>query len=198
MTVKKGCCRALVVCFTAGLLFFWGCAIQSGQDPETAREISELRAQVQNLQDVEAVKQLHVRYVNAMTYADWEEFLDCFSRDAVFAVFMGREPIVGIDAIRDSVMNEIAKSDKHVGKEANLTLHPVITVDGDTAKGNWVIYFITQPDPNETTLQLVQGIYDMEYKRENGEWKISYIKWAARFALGPAGVLPEDGPETSD
>jgi len=198
MTVTRASFIALAVCLAAGLIFFWGCGSQSGQDSDTAREIAQLRAQVQNLQDVEAVKQLHIRYVNALTYADWEGVLGCFSRDAVFAVFMGREPIVGIDAIRDSVMNEIAKSDKHTGREANLTLHPIITVDGDTAKGNWVIYFITQPDPNETTLQLVQGIYDMEYKKENGEWKISYIKWTARFALGPAGVLPEDGPETSE
>jgi ketosteroid isomerase-like protein len=153
-----------------------------------------LKAQVQNLQDVEAVKQLHIRYVNGLTYADWEDVVACFSQDAVLEVFMGREPIVGIDAIRDAFLNEIATSDKHVGKEANLTLHPMVTVDGDTAKANWVIYFITQPDPNETTLQLVQGIYDLEFKKENGEWKISYIKWVARFALGPAGVIPEDGP----
>jgi len=198
MNVGKVFFSALVVCFTAGLVFFWGCGTQPGQDPETAREIAELRTQVQNLQDVEAVKQLHIRYVNALTYGNWEEVVDCFAQDAVLAVFMGREPVIGTDAIRDAFMNEIAKSDKHVGKEANLTLHPIITVDGDTAKGNWVIYFITQPDPNETTLQLVQGIYDMEYKKENGEWKISYIKWTARFALGPTGVLPEDGPDTSE
>lgn len=198
MNVKKVCFSALVVCFTAGLFFFWGCGTQSGQDAETAREIAELRAKVQSFQDMEAVKQLHIRYVNALTFADWEEVVNCFAQDAVLAVFMGREPIVGIDAIRDAFMNEIAKSDKHVGKEANLTLHPIVTVDGDTAKGNWMIYFITQPDPNETTLQLVQGIYDMEYKKENREWKISYIKWTARFALGPTGVLPEDGPDASE
>lgn len=192
MNVKKTCFSALVLCFTAGLMFFWGCGSQPGQD--TVREIAELKAQVQNLQDVEAVKQLHIRYVNALTYADWEEVLDCFTQDAEFAVFMDREPIVGIDAIRNSVMNEIAKSDKHVGKEANLTLHPLVTVEGDTAKANWVIYFITQSDPNETALQLVQGVYDLEFKKENGEWKISYIKWVARLALGMAGGLSESGP----
>jgi ketosteroid isomerase-like protein len=193
MKMKNAIFALLAVCFTIGLFLCWGCGGQSGQDPETAREIAELKAQVQNLRDVEAVKQLHIRYVNALTYANWEEVVDCFAQDAVSAVFMDREPIVGIDAIRDSFMNEIAKSDKHVGKEANLTLHPIITVDGDTAKGNWVIYFITQPDPDETPLQLVQGIYDMEYKKENGEWKIGYIKWTARFALGMAGVLPPAG-----
>jgi ketosteroid isomerase-like protein len=193
MNANKAYFTVLTVCFTAGLFLFSGCGDQPGQDPDTAREIAALKAQVQNLQDVEAVKQLHIRYVNGLTYANWEEVVACFSRDAVLEVFMGREPIVGIDAIRDAFMNEIAKSDKHVGREANLTLHPLVTVEGDTAKANWVIYFITQPDPNDTTLQLVQGIYDLGFKKENGEWKISYIKWVARFALGPAGVIPEDG-----
>jgi ketosteroid isomerase-like protein len=199
MTVKRICFTVLVACFSAGLVFFSGCYFDnSGNSPIDEEELAALKAQVQSLQDVEAVKQLHIRYVNAMTYANWEEVVNCFSRDAVLAVFMDREPLVGIDAIRDAFMNEIAKSDKHVGKEANLTLHPIITVDGDTAEGNWVIYFITQPDPEESTLQLVQGIYDMEYEKEDGEWKISYIKWTARFALGPTGVLPEDGPEISE
>ena len=66
-----------------------------------------------------------------------------------------------------------------------MTLHPIVTVDGDTAKSNWVIYFVTQPDQKKENLSVVQGIYDSEYKRVNGEWKISYIKWTPRFALGP-------------
>lgn len=46
--------------------------------------------------------------------------MDCFSEDAVLAVFMGQEPIKGKAAIKDAFMNQIAKSDKHVGREANL------------------------------------------------------------------------------
>jgi ketosteroid isomerase-like protein len=183
------------LCFVICLLFFWGCLnVSSGNHSDMSGEIAAIKEQIRNLQDVEAVKQLHYRYVNGLTYANWEEVVDCFAQDAVLEVFMGREPIVGIDDIRDAFMNEIAKSDKHVGKEANLTLHPIVTVDGDKAEANWVIYFVTQPDPDEKALQLVQGIYDLEFKRENGEWKISYIKWVARFALGMEGGLPGTPP----
>jgi len=36
----------------------------------------------------------------------------------------------------------------------------------------------------------VQGFYTMEYVRENGEWKISYMNWEERMGL-PGGGPPE-------
>jgi ketosteroid isomerase-like protein len=180
-----------------GLVFSWGCVnIESeNQQGELTRTIADLKKQVQSLEDLEAIKQLHIRYVNGLTYCDWEDVVDCFSEDAVLEVFMGQEPTIGKAAIGEVFMNQIATSDHHVGKEANLTLHPIVTVDGDTGKANWVIYFITQPDESDKALQLVQGIYDLEYIRENGEWKMSYIKWVARLGLGMVGGPPSDMPE---
>jgi hypothetical protein len=45
------------------------------------------------------------------------------------------DPIKGKAAIRDAFMNETSKSDKHVGREANLMLHQLVTVHGNAAKG---------------------------------------------------------------
>jgi len=36
----------------------------------------------------------------------------------------------------------------------------------------------------------VQGFYNMEYVRENGKWKISYMNWTERMGL-PGGGPPE-------
>jgi len=195
----KGIIRYSVLCMIVMVLgwsVFSGCSDNTAQNQEMLQAIADLKKEVQTLKDIEAIKQLHIRYVNDLTYGEWDDIVECFSEDAVLAVFIGREPIKGKAAIRDTFINTISKSDKHSGREANLTLHPLITVDGDTAKGNWVIYFITQPDQSNDAMQLIQGIYDLEYVRENGEWKISYIKWTVRFALGPppseAGSPPGD------
>lgn len=190
---SAGCMAILMI----GLTFFWACGDNTAQNQEMLQTIDELKKEVQTLKDIEAIKQLHIRYVNDLTYGEWDDIVECFSEDAVLAVFIGREPIKGKDAIRDTFMNTISKSDKHSGKEANLTLHPLITVDGDTAKGNWVIYFITQPDQSNDAMQLIQGIYDLEWVRENGEWKISYIEWSVRFALGPPPSEEGGPPEGS-
>ena len=191
MSAKKIIFNTLSICLVMGLASLLGCVNIEGQNQEdTALVIADLKKKVQSLEDLEAIKQLHIRYVNDLTYCEWEDVVDCFSEDAVLEVFMGQEPIKGKAAIRETFMNQIAKSDHHVGREANLTLHPLVTVDGDTAKANWVIYFITQPDQSNPALNLVQGIYDTEYVRENGEWKMSYIKWVARLALGSVGGPP--------
>lgn len=190
MSMKTVSSTIFSIILIMGLAVFGGCAKDTAQQKEIVQAIEDLKDQVKALQDVEEIKQLHIRYVNGLTYCDWEDVVDCFSEDAVLAVFMDQEPIKGKAAIRDTFMNVIAKSDKHVGREANLTLHPLVTVDGDTAKGNWVIYFITQPDQTSQALQLVQGIYDLEYVRENGQWKMSYIKWTARLGLGAMGGPP--------
>jgi ketosteroid isomerase-like protein len=180
-----------------GLSFLGGCVQYSVPVQETAQAIADLKKKVQTLEDIEAIKQLHIRYVNGLTYCEWEDVVECFSEDAILAVFMDREPIKGKAAIRDAFMNEISKSDHHVGREANLTLHPLVSVDGDTAKANWVIYFITQPDKSNDALSLVQGIYDLQYVKDNGQWKMSYIKWVARFALGAMSGPPPDATEGS-
>ncbi|MBN1627497.1 MAG: nuclear transport factor 2 family protein [Deltaproteobacteria bacterium] len=188
-----------IMILVAGCAFFSGCTDNTAQNREMLQAIEDLKKEVQTMKDVEAIKQLHIRYVNDLTYGEWDDIVECFAEDAVLAVMMGQEPTTGKEKIRDIFMNQVAKSDKHTGSEANMTLHPLVTVDGDTAKSNWVIYFITQPDKEKEAVQVLQGIYDCEYKREIGEWKISYIKWTPRFALGPqisdqAGGPPGETP----
>lgn len=193
----KGTIKYSVLCMIVmvmGWTVFSGCTENAAQNQEMLQTIDDLKKEVQALKDVEAIKQLHIRYVNDLTYGEWDDIVECFAEDAVLAVMMGQEPTTGKEKIRDVFMNQVAKSDKHTGREANMTLHPLVTVDGDTAKSNWVIYFITQPDKEKEAIQVLQAIYDCEYVRENGEWKISYIKWTPRFALGPAMSNEGGGP----
>ena len=156
---------------------------------------------IQALEDTEQVRQLQYRYVNDLTFAQWDDVVNLFSDDAVLEVFVGREPIRGKAAIEKTFKGEIAKSSKHSGKEANIVVHPLITVTGDKAESNSVIYFITAYDPEtdapQKELHLLQGIYDARYSRVNGKWKISYLKWTPRLALPKpsADQLPPK-PET--
>ena len=185
MRIKIYCWAICIIFLFIGSSVFWGCSDNTAQNQEMLQTIEALKKEVQTMKDVEAIKQLHIRYVNDLTYGKWDDIIECFSEAAVLAVMMGQEPTKGKVGIKDIFMNQVAKSDKHTGREANMTLHPIVTVNGDMAKSNWVIYFITQPDQKKEALQVVQGIYDCEYIREKGEWKISYIKWTPRFALGP-------------
>jgi hypothetical protein len=62
--------------------------------------------------------------------------------------------------------------------------------DGDRAKGKWLLYMMYCYPHTGQSLFWVQGFYNMEYVRENGKWKISYMNWTERMGL-PGGGPPQ-------
>lgn len=149
--------------------------------------LEELEKRVRILEDIEQIKSLHVHYLNCLTTASWPEVHDCFSDNAVIdfpqGVARGKQEIVAIFA------DVVAKT--HVGLEGNFVVHPIITVDGDKAKGSWLMYiqFARPRDLPKDFTDLIggedpdwmQGFYEMEYARENGQWKIAFLKWRRRL-----------------
>ena len=75
--------------------------------------------------------------------------------------------------------------------EGNYVLHSIISVDGNKAKGNWLLYtMFSQPHKiqirpattaDEDAPDWMQGYNEMEYVRENGKWKISLLRWRRRL-----------------
>jgi SnoaL-like domain len=63
-------------------------------------------------------------------------------------------------------------------------------VNGDRAKGKWLLYMMYCYPRTGQSLFWVQGFYNMEYVRENGKWKISYMNWTERMGL-PGGGPPQ-------
>lgn len=143
--------------------------------------LEELEKRLKVLEDKEEIRDLHYRYVNHLTKVEWDELFDCFSDNAVTNI--------GKHGIRRGKAEIIALfkgvfSKGHVGKEGNFVVHPIITiVDGDKAKASWLIYIMHLDEKQERAKDWVQGYYDMEYTRENGKWKISYMRFQRR--LGP-------------
>ena len=82
---------------------------------------------------------------------------------------------------------ELSKT--HSGKEGDVCIHPIITVDGDTAKGNWLLYMMYFYARTGQSMFWVQGYYDMDYVRENGRWKIAVMRWHETIGL-PGGGPP--------
>jgi hypothetical protein len=148
--------------------------------------ISKLEKKVRVHDDIEEIKQLHYHYVNSLMKTDWHEVNECFAEDAKLDV--GYDPkgrnkkgTRGKQNIALAFKNNIAKW--HVGQEGDFVVHPIITVDGNRAKGSWLLYMMYFFPRTGQSLYWVQGWYDMRYKRENGEWKISMMKWRENIGL---------------
>jgi ketosteroid isomerase-like protein len=149
--------------------------------------LEESEKRLRTMEDIEEIKQLQARYVNCLITTQWDELIDCFTEDGVVDLHAGLAK--GKEAFTKLFKEKIAMT--HVGLEGCYVVHPIISVDGDKAKGSWLLYTkFSQPHkiqrvPPESgerdAPDWLQGYYEMEYVRENGKWKISLLKWRSRL-----------------
>jgi ketosteroid isomerase-like protein len=148
------------------------------------KRIEALEARIQVLEDIEAIKQLQYRYKNAFQQAKWDDVLDCFSENPTIDIKPdGTNVGKGMAEVKRQFGN-MAKA--HVGAETDFIYHPILSVSGNTAKGTWwVTDTMHIKDKGE---QSIYGIYTVEYVKENGKWKISFLQHRHR-KIEPAESL---------
>ena len=154
----------------------------------TEDALKAMEKRVRATEDIQEIHQLQRRYVNALIRTEWDDCADCFAEDAMVDVYL-HEPTKGNANIRKWFKEGLAKT--HVGKEGDFVVHPIIELDGDKAKGSWLIYMMYCYPRTGQSLFWVQGYYTMEYVRENGKWKISRMNWEERMGLPGSG--PPEG-----
>jgi len=153
----------------------------------TENALKNLEKRVRVTEDINEIKQLQRRYVNALMCTEWDDAVDCFAQKAKIDVYL-HKPVRGKAAIDKWFKEELSIT--HAGKEGDIVIHPIISVNGDKAKGKWLLYMMYFYPRTGQSLFWVQGFYDMEYVRENGKWKINLMKWSERLGL------PGSGPPT--
>ena len=147
--------------------------------------LEEMEKRLKGVEDIEQIKQLHHRYMNALTFIDWDAIIDCFAEESSIDVefgglIKGKE---GIARFFREMLSQI-----HIGKEGIFAVHPQIVVDGDSAKGNWLMYIMYADHRTWQARYWLQGIYDAEYMRVGGVWKFRHLQWRPR--LEPPGPPP--------
>jgi hypothetical protein len=128
--------------------------------------LEELDQKVQDLVDIEDIKRMHIGYVYALASQQWDEMLDCFTEEAVTDLWhhglcKGKKEIEA--QFKGDLANRIKPTDGHfIGQ-------PIINVRGNKADGQWIMYIFITDRP------FVQGKYNAEYIKVNGEWKFSRL-----------------------
>jgi hypothetical protein len=146
--------------------------------------LEELEERVRRLEDLDEIKELHREYLFFISNLDFDKALDCFSETirvdiAQYGVRKGKEEVTQF--FKGVIYKNVLQS-----KDGHFTGQPVISVEGDRAKGHWMFYrFVPEPSP----VRWVQGRYDCEYVKENGKWKFSVLKltrpWPEFFKKDP-------------
>ncbi len=161
----------------------------------------DFEKRLRTLEDIEEIKQIQAQYVNHLILADFDGVVDCFTEDALVDLHAGT--VRGREAMLRLFKEKIALY--HRGMEGLFVVHPIISVEGDTAKGNWLLY-LQYAAPRTLVPRLsvlnsdqapdwMQGFYEMEYQRVDGRWKISSLKWRARLVSPLTLVKKEDTVE---
>ena len=152
---------------------------------------------ISDLADIEAIKVLKARYMRYIDTKNWDGFASLFTDDAVFDIAIDLE---GKDRSCDTD-GYVALTREIVGDAT--TVHqacmPEIEKTGrTTARGTWAMWdyldYHGAPGPLSGGGSVVQGYghYHEEYRKEDGEWRISSFS-VSRLRLdeypGPEAVL---------
>ncbi len=136
--------------------------------------LDELGKRVRAIEDLEEVKKLHRDYISCLDNLEFKKALDFFTEDAEVEVRFSGVMKGKVNFSRIYLETLAQRKERHDG---HLVGQPVITIDGDTARGHWIVYiFFSEP-----TIDWVQGRNDCEYVRENGTWKFSLLHWNNTF-----------------
>ena len=139
--------------------------------------LEELERRVRAIEDLEEIKKLQRRYMSHLDNLEFREASEMFSENAIVeirdsGIRKGKKEIV------DVYLGILARrKERHDG---HMVGQPIITVEGERAKGTWIVYMLF----SKPSVQWVQGRHECEYVKEDGQWKFSRLKFTRTLASG--------------
>lgn len=173
-----------------------------GESPDSIARllhtVHALEDRVNRLQDEAEITRLQHVYGYYLDYRHWSEIFELFSDDAVVevgerGVYRGRP---GVEAIFRDILGH-GREGLRAGEVHNhMQLQGVIDIDEHRtrAKGRWrtLVQIVgVNEDGSRTLGAWGEGLYENEYVRDRGTWRISVLRWLPSFF----GMLPEGAME---
>jgi len=161
-------------------------------------EVKTLKKQLQTLQDIEEIKRLQCAYGYYLEHWMSDEIIDCFSSSSGVSATFVEGTYNGQEGIRKyfGPGRVVPPEFLHMVMQVS----PVITVDpdGKRAKGRWYGYgniLSRHTIPLDPAYMAV--IYEMDYIREDGVWKILILRLNMHYAYTHGGA-PQGPPESKE
>lgn len=140
-------------------------------------EVEDLKATLNELKDIEALKKLKARYCHLVDARQWSELAELFTEDATcdygfFGVYNGRAEIM------NKFFRELVESASSF--MVHMVHNPLIEVRGDSALGTWYLTAQTTMQPVNQAVWVV-GIYRDQFKRVDQQWKLSSLEFEFKY-----------------
>lgn len=139
-------------------------------------DMSELEKRITRLEDIEAIKQLKVRYSHICD--------DDHNPDTIASVFaedgIWESADFGVAKGPDEIRELFSNFRKMFNFSQHNMMNPLIEVNGDRATGVWYIMGPwTYTENNEEKWLALR--YDDDYVKIDGEWKYQHLRVALRM-----------------
>ena len=141
--------------------------------------LEKLEARIKALEDIEEIEKLMA------SYAYW---VDAFQMDDVVGLFADNAKAEygmlgsyeGKDGIATFFKDVVPKTQSW---SAHQLLNPIVTVEGEKAKGTWYLFCpATVFSPEGDQAVWIQGKYSNEFVKIDGKWKFSRLRFVFNFA----------------
>lgn len=130
-----------------------------------------LEERITRLEDIEAIRQLQAKYQRCLDTRDFDGIGDCFSEEVVSSYgngsmsYKGRDEVIGF--LRDAMTLSMPSTHLIHGGEIDVK-------DSGNASAKWYLEDYLLHRKYKLKLHGA-AIYDVEYVRNDGSWKISSI-----------------------
>ncbi len=199
MRFRLGGTLAVLTALSCGFGIQAASAADAGS-ADMQQRLSQLKADVQAGEDIQAIKKLQKAYGFYLDKGMWEDLANLFADDAVANYPAG--VYVGKKSIREHVYMNVGghKECCILGLGNNrlynhMNIQPVVHLapDGKTAYGRWRA-LATFGSPGGIAIW-AEGVYEMVYKKDHGVWKIEkldyYDGFGAPYQTGWAAPKPD-------
>jgi hypothetical protein len=151
---------------------------------------------LQTLLDIEEIKKLQRAYGYYLEHWMAKEIIDLFSDGPdVALVFPWNEgTYLGKAGVKRYYEGRFKPGPEFFHQLMQLCPIIDISPDGLTARGRWYGFgAVSSPRGKGVSQSVMNGIYENEYAKENGKWKIKKICWALNYMARPGKgwVAPE-------
>ena len=157
----------------------------------------DVEAELRRLLDEEAIKKVMLRFGRSLDLGDWPGYRSCFT-DKLLVDFerLTGQPKVLVDAdewtrFADLILSPVRRH--HVYTNFHIDL------DGDVATGLW---YMTARHWKATdmggSVYNQYGWYNADFIRDNGDWKMSFIKHDFRWVDGNNALFDMTEPQLVD
>jgi hypothetical protein len=147
--------------------------------------LKELEEKVRILQDIEEIKRLQKAY---------GFYLEHFMTDAIMDLFADGPDLVlnGAEGTKDDLrkffknLSDLSQNPEFLHQAMQLSGIVDVSPDGKTAEGRWYsLGAVALPAGEGVRPISLNGIYTVEYLRENGTWKIKKLKFHPVILASP-------------